>query len=116
MALLLSKRVDRLLAIVVEEPNRSRLAARLQEEAANNIPFHEKSKANDMDRIRFAILKLISENPSSEDAVFDLAKLDWRDLFMGAGFGYDAKEHVKWYQRFTGDGDVETARHWWRFW
>ncbi len=116
MAIPLSKRVNRLLAILVDESNRSRLGDRLQEEAANNIPFHDKSKTNDMDRIRFSILKLVSENPSTEDNAFELAKVDWRDLFMAAGFGYDAEEHERWYQRVTGDDNSEPERPWWRFW
>jgi len=50
-----------------------------------------------MERIRFAIMKLISENPKNEEMAFDCAKTDWRDLFVAAGFGYSATEHENWF-------------------
>lgn len=116
MALPLSNRVNRLLATLIDESIRSRLADRLQVEAANNIPFHDKSKTKDMDRIRFSIIKLVHEEPNAEDEAFELAKVDWRDLFMAAGFAYDADEYEKWYLRVTGDDDSKPKQPWWRFW
>jgi hypothetical protein len=50
-----------------------------------------------MERIRFAILKLIAQNPKNEDIAFNLAQMDWRDLFMAAGFAESATEHENWY-------------------
>lgn len=104
----------RVLGVLFEEPDRTALTKRLETEAAENIPFHEKSKPSDMDRIRFSILKLISENRDSEDSVFEVARIDWRDLYMAAGFGFDASEHDKWYKALTGDHGKENP--WWRFW
>lgn len=83
--------------ILFPGPEGSRISERLVEEAADNIPFHNDSLPEEMDRIRFSILKLISQNPKNEEIAFNHAKLDWRDLFMAAGFGYSATEHERWY-------------------
>lgn len=72
-----------------------------------------------MDRIRFAIMKLVSRSDTDEDLIFELAKRDWRDLFVAAGFGYSADEHNKWYQNlFQDDPDCldVTPKRWWAFW
>jgi hypothetical protein len=114
MPLPLTKRVNRVLKILFEEPLRSRLAKRLEAEAAENIPFHNDSKPPDMDRIRFSILKLVADDHSQEESAFELAKIDWRDLFMAAGFASDANEHETWYQNLTKDDPDESP--WWTFW
>ena len=51
-----------------------------------------------MERIRFAALKLGVERQGGLDAAIDLANTDWRDLLMAAGFGEDLNAHEKWYQ------------------
>ncbi|MEQ1751607.1 MAG: hypothetical protein ABL974_19450 [Prosthecobacter sp.] len=98
-----------------EEPRRSHIASRLVEEVSENIPFCDKHKSEDMDRIRFSVMKLLTEPGQEEDSVFELAKIDWRDLFMAAGFGYTATEHLKWYESmFPNEAGGRTA--WWAFW
>jgi len=51
-----------------------------------------------MERIRFSVLKMSSEGKVSLDAAIELANTDWRDLLMAAGFGEDPKAHEYWYQ------------------
>jgi hypothetical protein len=51
-----------------------------------------------MERIRFSVLKLFSEKGDSIDW-FELVRLDWRDLFMAAGFGDDIRAHEKWKEK-----------------
>jgi hypothetical protein len=51
-----------------------------------------------MERIRFAVLKLIAQNPKNENIAFNHAQMDWRDLFMAAGFAESATEHESWYE------------------
>jgi len=52
----------------------------------------------EMERIRFAVLKLATENDSGLDRALKLVTTDWRDLLMVAGFGEDLKAHEKWYE------------------
>ncbi len=114
MSLPLTKKVNKLLELLFEEPLLSKLARRLEIEAAENIPFHNNSKSADMDRIRFSILKVIATNVDSEENAFDLAKTDWRDLFVAAGFADDANEHKNWYRTITKKKLNKTP--WWDFW
>lgn len=51
-----------------------------------------------MERIRFAVLKLSIESETGLDDAVNLANTDWRDLLMAAGFGEDLNAHEKWYE------------------
>lgn len=72
-----------------------KMKEKLRKDCLENIPFCENSNPKEMERIRFAILKLTSEQMNSTDW-FELARCDWRDLFMVAGFGHDIHAHEKW--------------------
>jgi hypothetical protein len=52
-----------------------------------------------MERIRFAALKLSEGDMGRLRAAIDLAKLDWRDLLMNAGFGWSVHVHEKWFPK-----------------
>ena len=39
------------------------------------------------------------------DKAITLAKLDWRDLLMSAGFGHDVNQHMIWYQEQMNSDD-----------
>jgi hypothetical protein len=62
-----------------------------------NIPFCDDSSPEDMERIRFAILKMTLNSPLNLAVGIYLAQSDWRDLLMSAGFGDDAAQHMTWY-------------------
>ena len=49
-----------------------------------------------MERIRFAAIKLSQGNINKLLRAIDEARMDWRDLFMAADFGYDVNAHEKW--------------------
>ena len=68
----------------------------LEDECGNNIPFCDKSDEYEMERIRFAVLKLSHGNIKKLLAAIDEACMDWRDLFMAADFGHDVKAHEQW--------------------
>src|SRR5687768_3748548 len=75
----------------------ARVAAELLErECGNNIPFCERSDSVQMERIRFAALKVSGGKLETLREAVELAKIDWRDLLMWAGFGSDVKAHEKW--------------------
>ena len=68
----------------------------LEDECGNNIPFCDKHDEFQMERIRFAVLKLSNGNIKRLLAAVDEARMDWRDLFMAADFGYDVNTHELW--------------------
>lgn len=47
-------------------------------------------------RIHFAMIKLTAQQNMPLDKAIELAKLDWRDLLMIAGFGKDIDAHLFW--------------------
>jgi hypothetical protein len=65
-------------------------------ECGENIPFCENKDKFEMERIRFAALKLSEGNIEKLVQSIELAQTDWRDLLMAAGFGEDVEAHNKW--------------------
>jgi len=57
-----------------------------------------------LERIRFAVLKLSRGDLNALQRAIDLAKLDWRDVLVCAGFGDDIKAHESWWP----DGPIIT--------
>ena len=95
----LSTRTEKLLEkIFPEEKTRKIAKLRLIDECGNNIPDCEHSDPEKLDRIRFSVLKLSQGDIAKLESAIELAKIDWRDLFMSAGFGHDINEHNKWYE------------------
>jgi hypothetical protein len=68
----------------------------LEEECGNNLPFCDDSDEFQMERIRFAALKLSKGNPHKLLRAIEEARMDWRDLLMAAGFGTDENAHETW--------------------
>jgi hypothetical protein len=66
----------------------------------NNLPFCENLNAIELERIRFAALKLSGGDVSKLRQEIILAGSDWRDLLMSAGFGYSVTEHQNWAIQF----------------
>jgi hypothetical protein len=58
--------------------------------------FEVYSTPESMERIWFAVIKLCSSRLNTWDTWFELAKTDWRDLLMSAGFGEDTTAHIRW--------------------
>ena len=78
----------------------SRLAELLlSNECGNNLPFCEKHTGEQLERIRFAALKLSSGTLPGLKKAIALAQTDWRDLLMAAGFGNDIKAHNGWFPK-----------------
>ena len=54
-----------------------------------------------LERFRFAVLKLCAGNFEKLEQQVQLAKNDWRDLLVSAGFANDIEEHQKWFLSVT---------------
>ena len=103
MAIPLSDRTCCVLDCLFDDPFRSELHAALVDLVSENIPFCENQTPEGMERIRFAIVKLVASDNRNLDSSLDLAQTDWRDLLMSAGFGYDSNQHNDWYDRTVAD-------------
>jgi hypothetical protein len=68
----------------------------LCEECGNNLPFLENLDERKLERFQFAALKLSEGRLDKLDWAIALAKTDWRDLLMSAGFGEDVNAHKSW--------------------
>jgi hypothetical protein len=68
----------------------------LYEECGNNLPFLEKLDERKLERFQFAALKLSEGKLDKLNHAIALAKADWRDLLMAAGFGEDIDAHKSW--------------------
>lgn len=52
-----------------------------------------------LERLRFAALKLSSGKLSLLREAIELGKTDWRDLVVASGFGEDIHAHERWMPR-----------------
>jgi hypothetical protein len=75
----------------------ARVVQLLAEDCGNNLPFCEQATPTSSERIRYAVLKLSGGNLEELGRAIELAKTDWRDVLVGAGFGQDVTAHHKWF-------------------
>jgi hypothetical protein len=52
-----------------------------------------------MERLWFAVIKLVHANPDGIEKAFGLARMDWRDLLMAAEFGEKLDAHHEWWEK-----------------
>ena len=92
----LSPETQRRLDLLFAEKDRAEATRLLGEECGTNLPFLENLDAHRLERFRFAALKMSDGKlPLLRQAV-DVAKKDWRDLLVAAGFGSDLHAHERW--------------------
>jgi hypothetical protein len=78
-------------------PEQHEAVARILEtECGNNVPFSEKETSYGLERLRFAALKLSKGNMENLCSAVNLAKRDWRDLLVAAGFAHSIDAHKRW--------------------
>ena len=78
-------------------PDMAKEAAQwVEQECGNNLPFCDHYDEFQMERIRFAALKLSRGGVLQLLKAIDLAGIDWRDLLMSADFGSDLTAHERW--------------------
>jgi len=71
----------------------------LENDCADNLPFLEEQSPEELERFRFAVLKIGKCNIEKLKAAVDLAKQDWRDLLVVAKFANSVKDHKLWAKR-----------------
>jgi len=73
--------------------------ALLEEQCADGLPFGESMTPADLERIRFAAIRVSDGRLSELREAIALANVDWRDLLVGAGFAHDVRAHEEWMPR-----------------
>jgi hypothetical protein len=79
--------------------SRDEVASLLDRECSNNLPFLESATPADLQRFHFAALKLSRGNLDRLRDAVELAKQDWRDLLVSAGFANSSDAHLHWQPR-----------------
>lgn len=72
----------------------------LTEECSANLLFLENTNEIELERIRFAVLKLSGGDLNQLLRNIQGAQTDWRDVLMAAGFGYDIAVHDAWVKSY----------------
>jgi len=71
----------------------------LTNECGSNLPSCENHSPRELERLRFAALKLSGGNLNRLRQAVRLAKEDWRDLLVAADFANNLKAHRDWIPR-----------------
>jgi hypothetical protein len=91
-----SLETERRIALLFPPDQRELVRVILSEECGNNLPFLNDLDEVKLERFQFAALKLSAGDLDKFDHAIALAKRDWRDLLMAAGFGEDVNAHASW--------------------
>ena len=92
----LSEKTIQIIDALFGQEQRAHVYELLRTECAENMPFCENHNPPNMERIRFSVLKLSEGQIDKLSQAIELAQVDWRDLFMAAGFGLDTEAHQRW--------------------
>ncbi len=92
----LSKETKRRVRILFHGKDAIVATTLLTNECGSNLPFCENWGPLELERLRFAALKISDGTLDRLRQAIELAQTDWRDLLMAAGFGEDVKAHENW--------------------
>ena len=92
----LSPETKRRLDLLFPPQDREAATRLLEADCGNNLPFLEKLDEFGLERFRFAALKISGGNLDRLREAIKLAKYDWRDLLVSAGFANDPVAHKEW--------------------
>ena len=82
--------------LLFKPKEREEAACLLNEQCGNNLPFLEKLNCYELERYQFAALRISKGSLLGLGKAVKAAQLDWRDLLLAAGFGYDIHAHESW--------------------
>lgn len=88
-----------------EPTDRAEAARQLVEECGNNLPFSQGQDEYQLERVRFAVLRLSLGYLDDLQGADKSAQRDWRDVLVWAGFGQSLSAHQEWARR-TLDGNA----------
>jgi Cys-tRNA(Pro)/Cys-tRNA(Cys) deacylase len=79
-----------------------RAASLLVAECGQNLPFCKNSNEYQLERVRFAALKISEGDLRKLQEAVNEAKRDWRDELVWAGFAQRLDEHTRWANELLG--------------
>ncbi|HEV7902274.1 MAG TPA: hypothetical protein VGO96_00430 [Pyrinomonadaceae bacterium] len=91
----LSERTWKIIRKMFPVGQQENIAELLIIECGNNLPGLEKSDEIQLERFRFAALKVSSGDVDELLKAIVLAQTDWRDLLVGESFAESVTEHSK---------------------
>ena len=92
----LSEETRRRVEILFDGDDRELAEGLLVDECGNNLPLLKNLSPQKLERYRFAALKLSEGRLDKLRAAVAMAKHDWRDLLVAAGFAHDVQAHERW--------------------
>ncbi len=94
----LSEPTAKLVWRMFEKTDWQEASSLLERECSDNLPLVRQwnPTPESMERLRFAALKLSDGKLEKLHSALALAKTDWRDLLMAAGFGHQLDAHKLW--------------------
>lgn len=76
--------------------NRAEAALLIERDCGNDLPFLKKATPAELERYRFAALKISEGDIAKLRRAVEVANQDWRDLLVGAGFADSVTAHLRW--------------------
>ena len=99
----LSPRTKQLIETIFDDQDVGEASQWIEEDCGDNLPFCSGHDEIQMERIRFAALKLSRGNLHKLLRAIEEARMDWRDLLMAADFGTDVQAHDHWARSILGE-------------
>lgn len=90
----LTDRVENMVKRLFPEVDRLAVRAILMEQVSETLPLV--GNPREIERIQLAVLKVSRGEAGLFLEAAALARQDWRDVLMAAGFGNDVEAHLKW--------------------
>ena len=92
----ISPRTLDLVQALFSEDERETACRLLEDGCGGNLPFLSELNSIELERYRFAALRVSQGTVKGLESAISLAKTDWRDLLMEADFGHDTRAHEDW--------------------
>ena len=90
----ITSRVDAVIGRLFPAEDQATVHQILLEECSDKLPLVKNS--NEIERIQLGILKLSLGDVSKFLEAAHMARRDWRDVLVAAGFGNDLEAHSNW--------------------
>ena len=97
MASSVSQETEERIALLFPPDQRELVRTTLSEQCGRNLPLTTNASETTLERIQFAALKLSEGHLDKLDRAVALARRDWRDLLMAAGFAHQIEAHKAWW-------------------
>jgi hypothetical protein len=92
----LSTRTQGQIEVLFDAEERDAVSGILRDQCGGNLPLLDETDERDIERIRTAALKMSEGDLEKLRKAVAVARSDWRDLLVAAGFGHDPLADTRW--------------------